>query len=364
MVTGGDDYSSLQSMLHEIFPDGEVEVRPCQLRGHAPAAQADVHLAGDHLRLWIELVGAASSARLLDAVELARLPHDEAGGSVAVLASPYLSTSKQTLLRDRHIAFIDFAGNAWLTAHGVHIDRRGFSNPEKEKREQRNLFSDKASLVVRTLLTADSPLGVRQIADMVRSQDEHIQLTPGYVSKVIKELERRSYGAKRDDRVVLRHGNELLKDWLVFYRERKSSVSQGYFVAAPSAGALMPGLAHALDAHHVDYTFTGHAGASLVDRYAAFDVVDVYVKSLEEAREVLIGMGARRADRGGNVNVSLPYYRVSAFYATQILVGPIRVVSDLQLYLDLYDYPVRGREQAEHLYERRLRSMVEREDRL
>jgi len=37
----------------------------------------------------------------------------------------------------------------------------------------------------------------------------------------------------------------------------------------------------------------------------------------------------------------------------------LRVVSDLQLYLDLYNYPVRGLEQAEHLYEKRLSQMIE-----
>lgn len=75
-------------------------------------------------------------------------------------------------------------------------------------------------------------------------------------------------------------------------------------------------------------------------------------------------MGARRVERGGNINVSLPYYRVSAFYDAQMPKGSARTASDIQLYLDLYDFPVRGREQAEHLYERRLRPMIEQGDQL
>jgi hypothetical protein len=31
----------------------------------------------------------------------------------------------------------------------------------------------------------------------------------------------------------------------------------------------------------------------------------------------------------------------------------------IQLYLDLYNYPIRGLEQAEHLYERRLKKLIE-----
>jgi len=59
----------------------------------------------------------------------------------------------------------------------------------------------------------------------------------------------------------------------------------------------------------------------------------------------------------------VPYYRVSAFFGKRRL-GGLWVASDVQLYLDLYDYPVRGREQAEHLYNRHLRPLLEADDTL
>lgn len=364
MAVTSDTYESLERALGEIFPDTEIRLSPEQSRSHSPAARVDVHAVVGQLHLEIEILTMSSNARLLDAVELHRLPGDTGDSSIPVLASPYLSPAKQQLLRDARTAFIDFAGNAWLVAPGVHIDRRGFGNPETEVREQRDIFSDKASLVLRALLGARTPIGVRHIAESVSSGDEQIQLTPGYVSKVIKELQRRSYAAKRDDGIVLRHADGLLSDWLVAYRGRKRPFSRSYFIAAPNAGSLLPDLVTAFDARHVDYVLTGHAGASIVDRYADFDVVEVYVRSLDEADNVLIGMGARRVDRGGNVHVSLPYYKVSAFYGVQMPKGPIRIASDIQLYLDLYDYPVRGREQAEHLFERRIRPVLERGDQL
>ena len=64
------------------------------------------------------------------------------------------------------------------------------------------------------------------------------------------------------------------------------------------------------------------------------------------------------------MNVAEPYYRVSAFFDDQVPKGGMSAASDIQLYLDLYDYPVRGREQAEHLYDRRLRPLLERGDAL
>jgi hypothetical protein len=254
-------------------------------------------------------------------------------------------------------------GNAWLQAPGIHMDRRGFANPGKEERGQRDLFFDKASLVLRTLLVARSPMGVREIASTVSSKDERIRLSPGYVSKTVGELERRGYVSRRDGKIMLRHAGELLRDWTSAYRGRRRPVPASYFVLAPSAEDLLPRTAEAFHAKGAGYVFTGHAGASLVDRYAVFDVADVYVKALEDVEPALADLGARRVERGGNVNISVPYYRESAFYDRQMSRGGIKVASDLQLYLDLYEYPVRGREQAEHLYERRLRSLVERDDR-
>lgn len=358
-----DEYRDLELALGGIFPDAAVEVSPSQSRGHTSAAQADVHLASGSLHLRVELQHAASRAQLIDAVELARLAPPHGDPSIPVIASPYLSPTSQQLLRDANAAFIDYAGNAWLVAPGIHIDRRGFANPGKEERGQRDLFSDKASLILRTLFVARSPMGVREIASSVSSKDERIRLTPGYVSKVVGELERRGYVSRSDEKIVLRRAEELLRDWTSAYRGRRRPAPASYFILAPSTEDLLPRIAEAFDAKGADYVFTGHAGASLVDRYTVFDVADVYVRDLEDVASALADLGARRVDRGGNVNMSVPYYRESAFYDRQMSRGGMKVASDLQLYLDLYDYPVRGREQAEHLYERRLRSLVERDDR-
>ncbi len=362
-ASADDEYRDLEHALRGIFPDAALEVGPSQSRGRRSAAQVDVHLASGDVRLQVELRRGASRAQLIDAVELARIAPPQGDSSIPVIASPYLSPASQQLLRDSNAAFIDYAGNAWLAAPGIHIDRRGFANPAKEERGQRDLFSDKASLVLRTLLVAHAPMGVREIASGVSSTDERIKLTPGYVSKVIGELERRGYVSRRDEKVVLRHAEELLRDWTSAYRGRRRPVPASYFILAPSAEDLLPRVAEAFDAKGADYVLTGHAGASLVDRYTVFDIADVYVRELEDVAPALADLGARRVERGGNVNISVPYYRESAFYDRQISKGGIKVASDLQLYLDLYDYPVRGREQAEHLYERRLRSLVERDDR-
>lgn len=354
--------SELQRTLRELFPDSDVILRSQPTDGMSVRADARVEVDGT--QFLIEMLGSLSNAQLVDASRLLQLQNNASRSGIPVLAAPYFSPAKQELLRKAGASFLDYAGNAWIVAPGIHIDRRGFHNPVKERRDQRDLFSDKASLVLRTLLAARAPIGIRQIADIVSSSPGQIRLSPGYVSKVVQELERQGYAARRDEKVVARHAKELLNDWVVSYRNRRRPSSKSYFVSSSDAETLIPGLAHALAEHNVDYVFTGHAGASLVDRYAHFDVVDVYVKEPEDADIALSSMGARRVDRGGNISVSRPYYRESAFYEARLLAGSVVVASDIQLYLDLYDYPVRGREQAEHLYERRLQTLIERDGEL
>jgi hypothetical protein len=62
--------------------------------------------------------------------------------------------------------------------------------------------------------------------------------------------------------------------------------------------------------------------------------------------------------QGANVIILDPYYKNSVFYGLREVDG-LLVVSDIQLYLDLYHYPIRGLDKAEHLYEKRLKNLFE-----
>lgn len=56
-----------------------------------------------------------------------------------------------------------------------------------------------------------------------------------------------------------------------------------------------------------------------------------------------------------------PYYRNSVFFGSRFVDG-LRVVSDIQLYLYLHGYPLRGLEQAEYLLEKRIKPVLEEVD--
>jgi hypothetical protein len=105
------------------------------------------------------------------------------------------------------------------------------------------------------------------------------------------------------------------------------------------------------------YALSLQAGSSLISPYAVFDSVHIYVRNQKAINYFRKLLELEEARQGENVVLMLPYYRHSVFYDRQ-KAKDLWVVSDIQLYLDLYNYPIRGLEQAEHLYEKRLRSVI------
>jgi hypothetical protein len=343
--------SQLRDALRAAFPDARVSLRSEQGAGSARTdwrAQIETDVAA--LNLLIEYIRAPTGARLRDAI--AQIQHIRGGGNepLWVLASDFLSPAMQYKLRDARVPFIDLAGNAWIVWRGVHIDRRGFPNPRAETRLPRGPFSDKASLVIRALFDSETGRGIRDLAG-------ELGLEPSYVSKVVRELDRRGYVVRQVAGIVLRHPAELLSDWLHAYRGREPVMRRTFFVPVTSGEALLDAARHAEFAPGPDYALTMQSGASLITRYAEFDTLEIYVRHKPLADRIAKQLESRPAARGANLLIMVPYYRVSAFHGERRVQG-LSVVSDLQLYLDLYDFPKRGREQAERIYERRLLPLI------
>ena len=109
---------------------------------------------------------------------------------------------------------------------------------------------------------------------------------------------------------------------------------------------------------HDQYGLGIQAGANLVAPYAVYNEVHIYIRDhnvIDHFREIL---KLDEVEQGANVIILDPYYRNSVFYGLREVNG-LSVVSDIQLYLDLYHYPIRGLEEAEHLYEKRLKNLFE-----
>lgn len=280
----------------------------------------------------------------------------EAYANVAALTpfliAPSFSEAKQSYLRERRMNYLDAAGNAWVETTDILIDRRGKKPSSSQSELPQDPFSDKATLVAR-LLFSGGTWGIRQIGSTLASQG--FRLSPGYVSKILTTLAERRYAIKSPQGVRLINRNLLLQDWAETYqRKNRRTRNEGWFLPEPDAHTLSLTVGKALgDAG----ALTDRAGAYLIDAYASFDTVDVIPHDHAAVRSVLESLGAQQVERGANINLKSSPYALSSFYGMRWING-VPVVSDLQLYLDLCCQPQRGREAADHLYDRAIRPLL------
>ena len=342
-------------------------VLPAELEGFSKDNDFCSSLADALVRGWIRMAGgeAIDVACFVTANpsrgainDLAAIAPRWSGSALPVVISPSpLSESKQQALRNAELAFFDASGNAWLETPGIFVDRRGMAasldwTDQKPARPAAGIFSDKATIVSRMLLQGQ-PLGIRELSDA--ASDAGFALSSGFVSKVAGSLERKRYAKRSDGKMVLSNHEGLLADWSDAYRRMHHPRPRGWYLHAADASSTRDTVGQLIEGHGA---LAGLAAASVSDGFAMFDVVDVYARNLPAVETALETAGALRVDRGANVNVSVPKYKVSAFFGLQSRNG-INITSDLQTFLDLQLQPRRGREAAEHLMETRLKHLSE-----
>jgi DNA-binding transcriptional regulator YhcF (GntR family) len=275
----------------------------------------------------------------------------KAEGVIPIVVANYLSPDRRNQCQDEDVCFLDLSGNVLLEFEGLHVERIGFPNRFPEKRRGRGPFSDKASLILRAALSDPQKVwGIRELA-------QSIGLDPGFVSRMAQELEKRNYVSRIDSKLKLREPKSLLEDWVQEYDYKRNQEAR-YFCLAKDPEEIIEKILAAQVPDDVIYALGLQAGANFIDPYSVYKEVHIYAENNEVINWFVKKMKLKEAGEGANVMFLLPYYKHSVFYGKQRIRG-IWVVSDLQLYLDLHSYPIRGLEQAEHLYEKRLRHIIE-----
>ena len=97
-----------------------------------------------------------------------------------------------------------------------------------------------------------------------------------------------------------------------------------------------------------EYAFTGLAGALLFEPFVRPTNVHIYVKTETDAKEWGNRLDLMPIEENGNVKFAIAKSE-GVFYGAKEIIG-VKVVSDVQLYVDLLNYPARGKEAAEEVY--------------
>ncbi|MBK8574311.1 MAG: hypothetical protein IPN90_01070 [Elusimicrobia bacterium] len=209
------------------------------------------------------------------------------------------------------------------------------------------VFNDKASLVLRAML--ENPEREWVVRDFVNE----LSLGRGWVASVMAALRQKGFlKGKARGRAAgsfLRNPRELVQEWTHHYRMEHNPV-QVYYT---SDTHILPRLKAVLQkvGQEQSYALTLHSGANLITHHVQDPNLYVYLSAAHYSSLVSnlrLALGLKELKQGGNVYFFRPSYRFSIFPGIQKIAG-YPVVSNLQLYLDLFHFPARGREHAEYL---------------
>lgn len=308
----------------------------------------EVELDGRHLRLAVEVktrVDRRAVPRLLHRASAVRAGSPDA---VFLVASRTLERGIREELAAAGVSYADLGGNLHLRAPGVFVRMDGGRPPgwvlEPRAKKRVNPFSDKGSFVLRLML--DEPERTWRVSSLA----EGAALTKGWASLVAAEILERGYAVRKGAGLRLADPEAVLRDWAAAYSWRRNRVRS--YVAPYEHGELADALPRALaDAPGP----TGLTLLAALDRIAPHvhhhGQTHLYVAPPDAgrtSRHLELALYLEPVSRGGNVHLVSPYYKASALFRSRSVQGA-PLVSDVQLYLDLRDYPVRGREAARTL---------------
>lgn len=289
---------------------------------------------------------------------------------IPVLAVPALSPRLRSELRNAGVNHVDLAGAAYVRERGLYIDVDPATIPDRRSQmrtshmatdaaiEAINPFSDAASVVLRLLLS--DPGRAWRIQDIASAGT----MNPGWVATIARAIESRGYakrsqrGSGRESDLQIADPVAALQDWTDVYTWRANHMTSynvpfEYHELTQRIRAFIENISARGASVECPVALTLHSGADLYAAHVQHEQLHAYVQPnafTELDERIRIDFNGKAADRGEGANLHLlqPYYRRSVFVGASMR-NDLPVVSPVQLYLDLINYPVRGKEAADVL---------------
>ena len=214
-----------------------------------------------------------------------------------------------------------------------------------------NIFARKSTRVLRVLLpNYGKDWNERQLARVANVS--HVSVH--YVFKKLNEMKLATRTQR--NRIVLTDPLGLLRKWASYHRYDLVNKFLVYFTLEKEIDVLIGKIAD-LD---LEYSFSGLVAAWLVAPSLPPRDLHLYVPSEEIAAKIAGKTELNAMSRGGNVKFVLPYDE-GVFYGTRVVRG-VKVVSNVQLYVDLCNAPARGGNPASKILEQVLKEWKEEKE--
>jgi hypothetical protein len=216
-------------------------------------------------------------------------------------------------------------------------------------RQVSNIFETKATRILRALLTNPAKEWT------IRGMATEVNISPGYAHAVVSTLIQYSYVTRTTNyKIKIINPTTLLRRWAAYHQYDKMNQFLEYYTFKREIDKFIKELVHL---RNLDYALTALGGAYLIAPHVRPVDIHIYIHNKENAATLAENLNLQPIPKGGNVKFVIPYDEGVFFGQQKVSLSPsdasnkANVVSDIQLYVDLYNYPSRGLEAAEHLYQ-------------
>lgn len=352
--TAADVRAFLLSHWRTLLPDllvPLVKVAPSRL--DPSLIQVDLAEGEGPIQRLLFVPVASGEPRLIRGLlpRLRELRHDP--DTWSGLLVPHMGAAGLKVCREAGVGFVDCCGNGYLRFNHVVVQIEGNRNRFSTPKRLRTLFHDKATIPLRILLGRPGEwVTTREIA-------EEGGLSLGWVSQILQQLDTLGYvERKRGGGTRLMHPDRLLSDWLEQYAFEQNEVYP-FQVRGASVMNAIEHLRNLEPPLSDGYALTLQAALStfstLKDAPAQLHLYlpDLLVSSDDALNLWAEELDLRPAGLGANCFLIKPAYENATFFGAHDQ-DDLHLVSDLQLYLDLYHYPSAGKSRAQAAVAERL----------
>jgi len=268
-------------------------------------------------------------------------------GDYPVVIVPFISVQGRKVCKEAGIGYIDLSGNIFLKFNSVLVEKTSNEKPAgkvKKKPTFRMPFASKSSRVLRVLL--ENPKKVWTFPSLSQEAEANIR-TAFSVVDILKE---KGFIDKKRGAIRLIKPEAMLDYWVENYDFGNNQILS-YFSFTRTFDEFLVKLRKLSGDRKFNYALTLHSGAALIASFVRFRDVHLYIQG--EAEAWVKKLNLRPVESGGTIHLVIPYDE-GVFYNKQS-VNNVSVACNTQLYIDLINYPARGKEQADFLREKKMR---------
>jgi len=263
-----------------------------------------------------------------------------------IFASTFISNETRRICQENNIGFIDTAGNCLFNFNNFYLSVEGKSNPFPNRRPLKTLFYSKSSRALRVLLC--NPKKVWFVKDLSTEADISLGQASLVKNKLLEEELIEELKIDNQKKFKLIKPEKLLDEWVKNYSYNKNIIKSYY--SLDDIKTIESNITKYCNVKKIEFAFTLTSGASLVAPFLRYNRVFVYV--FENIETIAKDLNFKEVPSGSNVSILKPYDE-GVFYKLQVIDG-VKVVCNIQLYLDLINHKERGEEAAKFLYEQRI----------